>query len=207
MEQQGKQLLFSNMVSLSYHSLMYKMNKNLLKKKSIIKKKARESRLCHSFTVSKYSANVKWIAIKQNCVRNNTAEKMIQYQTTFHWMLMWPVPCCFGNKGKQIRAHYMSVIGVNSLVRIQRVLGSWDQWFLVPGYVPIGSHAAAGSREGAEFCWLMEAPGWISPCCSRCAGWRDAELQSSQRLRQHHLMDDFCYMKAGFWTVESTRGF
>lgn len=39
MEQQGKQLLFSNMVSLSYHSLMYKMNKTLLKKKSIIKKK------------------------------------------------------------------------------------------------------------------------------------------------------------------------
>lgn len=100
---------------------------------------------------------------------------MIQYQTTFHWMLMWPVPCCFGNKGKQIRAHYMSVIGVNSSVCIQRVLGSWDQWFLVPGYVPIGSHAAAGSREEAEFCWLMEAPGWISPCCGRCAGWRDAE--------------------------------
>ena len=35
MEQQGKQLLFSNAVSLSYRSLTYKRNKILLKEKSI----------------------------------------------------------------------------------------------------------------------------------------------------------------------------
>lgn len=81
-EQQGKQF-FSNVASLCCCNLMYKRNKTLLKEKSI-KKKARESKLGHSFIVSKYLSNVKWIAIKQNCVRNNTAEEMIQYQTTSH---------------------------------------------------------------------------------------------------------------------------
>lgn len=113
-EQQGKQL-FSNVVSLSFCNLVCKRNKTLLKEKSIKKGKGKQAR---SFFHSKYLSNVEWIAIKQNCVRNNTAEEMIQYQTTSHGMLMWPVLYCFGNKEKQIRAHYMSVIGVNSLVHI-----------------------------------------------------------------------------------------
>lgn len=51
MELEEKQL-FSNVASFSYFNLMYKRNKTFLKEKSI--KKPRESRLGHSFIVSKH---------------------------------------------------------------------------------------------------------------------------------------------------------